>query len=120
MSASASARRRIEAAHRYGAAYRGGLASHHPMAIAALDARLGLPDGGSEISRECLVRWLQTLLGSDADLVAVNIEDLWLEEEPQNVPGRVDRPNWRRKLRHGLTSLPPEVLAILAGISRPA
>ena len=38
MSASAAARRRIEAAHRYGAIYRGGLASHHPMAIAALDA----------------------------------------------------------------------------------
>lgn len=29
---------RIEGAHRYGAIYRGGLASHHPMAIAALDA----------------------------------------------------------------------------------
>jgi hypothetical protein len=32
------ARRRIEAAHRYGAIYRNGLASHHPMAIVALDA----------------------------------------------------------------------------------
>jgi 4-alpha-glucanotransferase len=96
------------------------LARARAHAIAALDARLGLPDGGSEISRECLVLWLQTLLESDADLVAVNIEDLWLEEEPQNVPGRVDRPNWRRKLRHGLTSLPAEVVAILAGISRPA
>lgn len=38
MSAGAGARRRIEAAHRYGAIYRAGLASHHPMAIAALDA----------------------------------------------------------------------------------
>jgi hypothetical protein len=38
VSASAAARRRIESAHRYGAIYRGGLASHHPMAIAALDA----------------------------------------------------------------------------------
>lgn len=38
MSASAGARRRIEAAHRYGAIYRNFLASHHPMAIAALDA----------------------------------------------------------------------------------
>lgn len=32
------ARARIEAAHRYGAIYRGGFASHHPMAVAALDA----------------------------------------------------------------------------------
>lgn len=38
MGVSAGARARIEAAHRYGAIYRGGLASHHPMAIAALDA----------------------------------------------------------------------------------
>lgn len=38
MSAGASARRRIEAAHRYGGIYGKGLASHHPMAIAALDA----------------------------------------------------------------------------------
>ena len=38
MSCGASARRRIENAHQYGAIYGGGLASHHPMAIAALDA----------------------------------------------------------------------------------
>lgn len=38
MSASEGARRRIEEAHRFGAIYGGGLASHHPMAIAALDA----------------------------------------------------------------------------------
>jgi hypothetical protein len=33
-----AARERIEAAHRYGAFYRGYLASHHPMALVALDA----------------------------------------------------------------------------------
>ena len=38
MGVSADARDRIEAAHRYGAIYRGGLASHHPMAIVALDS----------------------------------------------------------------------------------
>lgn len=38
MSASEGARRRIEQAHRYGAIYRGSLASHYPMAVAALDA----------------------------------------------------------------------------------
>jgi 4-alpha-glucanotransferase len=96
------------------------LARARAAAVAALDARLGLPGDGTEISREFLIRWLQLLLESDADLVAINLEDLWLEEEPQNVPGRVDRPNWRRKLRHSLSSLPPDVEAILAGISRPA
>jgi 4-alpha-glucanotransferase len=89
-------------------------------AVAALDAHVGLSGDGSAISRECLVRWLQLLLESDADLVAINLEDLWLEEEPQNVPGRIDRPNWRRRLRHSLSSLPPDVVAILAGISRRA
>ncbi len=38
MSATAAARRRIEDAHRYGGVYRGGLASHHPMAMWALGA----------------------------------------------------------------------------------
>jgi hypothetical protein len=38
MSAGAYARSRIEAAHRYSAIYRAGMASHHPMAIVALDA----------------------------------------------------------------------------------
>jgi hypothetical protein len=38
VSAGAEALARIEAAHRYGAVYGAGLASHHPMAIAALDA----------------------------------------------------------------------------------
>jgi 4-alpha-glucanotransferase len=96
------------------------LALARAAAVAALDAHIGLSGKGSETSRESLTRWLQLLLESEADLVAINLEDLWLEEEPQNVPGRVDRPNWRRKLRHSLSSLPPEVVAILAGISRPA
>jgi len=96
------------------------LTRERAAAVAALDAHLGVGADVSEISRECLARWIQLLLRSEADLVAINLEDLWLEEEPQNVPGRVDRPNWRRKLRHSLSSLPPEVVAILAGISRTA
>jgi 4-alpha-glucanotransferase len=42
-----------------------------------------------------LLRWLGE---SDAPLVLVNLEDLWLEDEPQNVPGTIEeRPNWRRR-----------------------
>jgi 4-alpha-glucanotransferase len=85
--------------------------------VAALDGYLGI---SGDAPRESLIRWLRLLLESEADLVAVNLEDLWLEEEPQNVPGRVERPNWRRKLRHGLSTLPPDVDAILAGILRRA
>jgi 4-alpha-glucanotransferase len=93
------------------------LARARATAVAALDGYLGV---ASDAPRESLLRWLRLLLESDTDLVAVNLEDLWLEEEPQNVPGRVERHNWRRRLRHGLSSLPPDVDAILAGISRPA
>jgi len=96
------------------------LARAREAAVAALDAYAGLSGDASNISRESLVRWLRLLLESDADLVAVNLEDLWLEEEPQNIPGRVDRPNWRRKLRHSIDALPAEVEAILAGLSRRA
>ncbi|MEO1230689.1 MAG: 4-alpha-glucanotransferase [Myxococcota bacterium] len=41
------------------------------------------------------------LLSGPCRLVLMNLEDLWLEPEPQNVPGTSDeRPNWRRRLRH--------------------
>jgi 4-alpha-glucanotransferase len=94
------------------------LARARAVAISLLDSHLGL--AGSEASRESLRRWLGLLLASDADLVTINLEDLWLEEEPQNVPGRIDRPNWRRRLRHDLSSLPPDVVSLLSGITRPA
>ena len=33
-------------------------------------------------------------------LFCLNLEDLWLETEPQNTPNTyLERPNWRRKLR---------------------
>jgi 4-alpha-glucanotransferase len=93
------------------------LAKERAFAVAALDAKTGAPPG---ISRESFVAWLRQLLESDADLVSVNIEDLWLEENPQNIPGRVERTNWSRKLRFSLSALPDDVVVILAGISRPA
>lgn len=44
---------------------------------------------------EALVRFLG---GSEAEVVLVNLEDLWLEREPQNVPGVPDR-SWRQRFR---------------------
>lgn len=43
MSIAAATRARIESAHRFGAIYRGYLASHHPMALVALDAMGATP-----------------------------------------------------------------------------
>jgi 4-alpha-glucanotransferase len=91
------------------------LAEERASAVAALDAFAGVSDG---ISRESFLAWLRLLLESDADLVAINVEDLWLEENPQNIPGRVAPTNWSRKLRYSLSSLPPEIVAMLQGISR--
>jgi len=50
--------------------------------------------------REVLRAVLAWLRASRAETLLVNLEDLWLEERPQNVPGTTtERPNWRRKAR---------------------
>lgn len=64
--------------------------------------------------------WLGFMAGSGADLLLINLEDLWLETLPQNVPGTWnERPNWRRKARHALASLRANrsVLDILAAVA---
>lgn len=56
---------------------------------------------GSGEGREVTVACLRMLAGSKARTVLVNLEDLWGETAPQNVPGtRDERPNWRRRARH--------------------
>jgi 4-alpha-glucanotransferase len=41
---------------------------------------------------------LRHLAASPADVVLLNLEDLWLEKQPQNVPGiSAQYPNWRRR-----------------------
>jgi 4-alpha-glucanotransferase len=91
------------------------LARARAAAIDALDAALGVD---SARPRDRLERWLSFLAESEADLVSVTLEDLWLEEAPQNVPGRIDLPNWKRKLHHHIDALPPDVLSLLNQISR--
>jgi 4-alpha-glucanotransferase len=59
---------------------------------------------GTEVSdEEFLAACLSELAASEAREVIVNLEDLWLETRPQNVPGTVEEyPNWRRAARHPL------------------
>ncbi|WP_428265943.1 4-alpha-glucanotransferase [Haliangium sp.] len=47
------------------------------------------------------------LAASEAEIVILTLEDLWLESRPQNVPGTGpdDRPNWRRKMAHSLDDI---------------
>lgn len=75
------------------------------------------PASDAALLRACLA-YLST---SPARVVLVNLEDLWLETEPQNRPATgPERPNWRRKTSHGLDQLRhmPQVLAILRAVNR--
>jgi 4-alpha-glucanotransferase len=56
---------------------------------------------------------LQFLSNSMANIVLVNLEDLWKETLPQNVPATSsERPNWRRRVRPSL-----EQIRKMAGIA---
>lgn len=84
------------------------LASH-------LQAR-GLLTGENPDLREVLAACYAWLGRSRARVVLANLEDLWLETAPQNVPGPdVGNPNWRRRLRHDLDEMAglPEVRALV-------
>jgi 4-alpha-glucanotransferase len=64
---------------------------------------------------------LEHLAASPARMVLVNLEDLWRETEPQNVPGTGgERPNWRRKARLSFEEMTrrPETAAMLARVDR--
>jgi 4-alpha-glucanotransferase len=70
--------------------------------LAAAVARRGHPAGdGAEVLTACL----KELAGSGARCLMVNLEDLWGEPEPQNVPGTAGGQNWRRTARHGVDEL---------------
>jgi len=67
--------------------------------------------------RACLAR----MAAGPARLLLVNLEDLWGEVAPQNVPGTsIERPNWRRKARMTFNEFSglPEVVDTLAEIQR--
>lgn len=63
-------------------------------------------DLGAKSVQDVLRESLKLLGRSSAEMVLVNIEDLWDETEPQNVPGTWrERPNWQRKLKLNLTEI---------------
>ncbi|HEX2426052.1 MAG TPA: 4-alpha-glucanotransferase [Actinomycetota bacterium] len=81
-------RERIREAIVEGLRARGLLAGRRPDAATVLEAAL------------------RFLGRSEAALAIVALEDLWLEERPQNVPGTgSERPNWRGRLRLSLDEL---------------
>ncbi|MGZ4136305.1 MAG: 4-alpha-glucanotransferase [Actinomycetota bacterium] len=73
--------------------------------VEGLRAR-GLLTGRRPDAAAVLEAALRFLGRSEAALVIVALEDLWLEERPQNVPGTAsERPNWRGRLRLTLDEL---------------
>ncbi|MFU8830503.1 MAG: 4-alpha-glucanotransferase, partial [Phycisphaerales bacterium] len=58
---------------------------------------------------------------SDAELALVNVEDLWGETRPQNVPGTSNQyPNWRHKLALTMSEITGDehLAAILEDLAR--
>ncbi len=71
--------------------------------------------------QEVLAAALEWLGGTPAQVVLATLEDLWLEERPQNVPGtHRDRPNWRRRFTRSLDDAwsDPGVVEVLAALAR--
>ncbi len=82
----------------------------------------GFLDKTSASAEEVLKACLAFLSASDAGVVLVNIEDLWFETRPQNIPSTTDDvyPNWRNKARYRLDELcqMPQVVATLRMVDR--
>ena len=63
---------------------------------------------------------LNLLAASQVYALLVNLEDLWQETHPQNIPGTQRNQNWTRKARHSIEEFSrlPQIIDILQGIDR--
>ncbi|MBI4220513.1 MAG: 4-alpha-glucanotransferase, partial [Chloroflexi bacterium] len=83
--------------------------------------RQGLLSDRDDEPEAVLRALLRYLAASPAAFLLINLEDLWLEESPQNVPGTVDEhPNWRRRARYPLEQWDAHlsVLGLLEEVAR--
>jgi 4-alpha-glucanotransferase len=81
----------------------------------------GLLAEGQGDEHSVLRACLAYLAKSPSRLVLLNLEDLWFEKEPQNLPGtHTERPNWRRRARHSLEELQEDrrALAVIEEVRR--
>ena len=84
--------------------------------IASFLVAEGFLGDGRDDERSILLATWDWLAASPSRVLLLNVEDFWLETEPQNTPNTVaERPNWRRKLRQGFDTFrqDPDVLAAL-------
>jgi len=82
------------------AAERAGREAHFQALEEYLRREGWLRSGHEEALVQLIRACLAYLSASPAPVVLLNLEDLWLETNPQNVPGVATRPNWRLKARH--------------------
>lgn len=79
------------------------------------DGRLGEDDS----LRAVVAGVCEDLAAQEAEIVVIGLEDLWLEERPQNSPGTFhERPNWRRVAARRLEGIAadPTIDAALARV----
>jgi len=85
-----------------------------------LRSRAGLGPRADET--DAVLKSILTYLASgESPVLLVNLEDLWGELHPQNVPGTWrERPNWRRRARYDLAEIrnSAEFAALLAEVNR--
>jgi 4-alpha-glucanotransferase len=80
-------------------------AAQRDTLIAFLQSR-GLLRDSSTDPAAVLAGWLAFLAHGEEEFLLINLEDLWLETAPQNVPGTwQERPNWQRKARYSLEAI---------------
>ncbi len=87
---------------------------------AALTRSLDRRGHAADSERDAYRAALLELAASAAQLLVVNLEDMWGEAEPQNLPGTsLEQPNWRRRARYGVDQLDdvPGLAASLAAIA---
>ncbi|HEX7096725.1 MAG TPA: 4-alpha-glucanotransferase [Acidimicrobiales bacterium] len=73
---------------------------------------------GARDDHELLEGLVEEIGSSDASIVLVGLDDLWLDPRPHNVPGTsTERPNWRKPLAHGIDVL-DEVPRVAATMER--
>jgi 4-alpha-glucanotransferase len=95
---------------------RAGRAEMRSKLVAGLgiDPEPGGADKAAEVHQELLCRMGR----SEAGLVLATMEDLWLEPEPQNVPGTLRAENWRRPASRPIDALAqPAVVAQLDALN---
>lgn len=91
-------------------------------ALVRLLKKRGFLDRTQTSVESVLKACLAFLSASAAGMVLVNMEDLWLETRPQNIPSTTDDvyPNWRNKARYRLDEIcqMPQVVATLRMVDR--